>query len=82
MTPFDTWMRKSADIQPTSFESNQVPNVDTQGALVNPNPTRPEPKENGLQPLDNATTSDQDDKKIEEPHSPGDGYSGNSGGAG
>lgn len=69
--PSEGKLDKKADIQPGAFESRQIPDVDTQGSLVNPNPTEPEPKENGLEPMDNTTTSDQDDKTIKEPISRG-----------
>ena len=63
---FIDYMRKSADIQPTSFESNQDPDVDTQGAVVDPRPVKRHP----LPQLVNATTSAEDDKVVNEPRSP------------
>lgn len=67
MTPFDLYMRKRADVQPTSFESNQIPNIDTQGSVVD---SRSAPRHASPE-LENASTSADDEPIIAEPRSPG-----------
>ena len=71
---FEGWMRKQAEPPGTAFDSRAIPDIRPDGSGVNPNPTRPEPKEIGLQRMpkpDNQTTSDEDDNSVAEPRSPG-----------